>query len=92
MLWLICYDIEDDSTRQRAAQALLRYGERVQRSIYECHLNTRELQALQRELENIVDRVSDRVRLYPLCRRDRPGIRVDGFGPGVTVDEHFRLV
>lgn len=92
MLWLICYDIEDDSARRHAAQALLRYGERVQRSVYECHLNSRELHALQRELESIVDRTADRVRFYPQCSRDRAAIQVDGFGPGVTVDEHFRMV
>lgn len=92
MLWLICYDIQDDRTRQRAAQSLLRYGERVQRSVYECHLNTRELDALQRELESIIDRTADRVRFYPQCKRDRANIRVDGFGPGVTIDERYRLV
>ncbi len=92
MLWMICYDIVVDRTRLRASQALLRYGERVQRSVYECHLNPRELHALQRELESIIDSDSDRVRFYPLCNRDRSAIRVDGCGPGVTQDERFRLV
>ena len=92
MLWLICYDIESEKARLRAAQAILRYGERVQRSVYECHLNQRELEGLQRELEGIVDRTTDRVRFYPQCKRDRAAIRVDGGGPGVTQDELFRMV
>lgn len=92
MLWMICYDIVDDSTRLRASHALLRYGERVQRSVYECHLSVRELEALQRELEGIIDRTADRVRFYPQCERDRAAIRIDGAGPGVTADERFRLV
>lgn len=92
MLWMICYDIENDKARLRAAQAVLRYGERVQRSVYECHLNWRELEGLQRELEGIIDRTTDRVRFYPQCKRDRAVIRVDGGGPGVTLDERFRVV
>ena len=92
MFWMICYDIVDDRTRLRASRALLRHGERVQRSVYECHLNPREMQALQRELEGIIERTTDRVRFYPMCKRDCAAIRLDGHGPGVTVDEPFRLV
>jgi len=92
MLWLICYDIADNGARLRAAQSLLRHGERVQRSVYECHLNAREVLALQRELDGIIDRTADRVRFYPQCERDRSSIRVDGFGPAVTTDERYRLV
>ena len=92
MLWMICYDIADDRVRLRASQALLRYGERVQRSVYECHLSNRELQALQRELRGIVNLECDRVRFYPQCLRDRTAIRVDGNGPAVAIDLHYRMV
>ncbi len=92
MLWMICYDITDDRTRRSASQCLLRYGERVQRSIYECHLSPRELSTLKRELENIIDPTADRIRFYPQCKRDRSAIRVDGHGPEVTTDLRFRMV
>lgn len=92
MFWMICYDISDDKKRLRASRALLRYGERVQRSIYECHLNLRELHALQRELADIIDMDADRVRFYPQCKRDRAAIRVDGQGAEVTQDLRYRVV
>jgi len=92
MLWVICYDIAKDRARLRASQAVLRYGERVQHSVFECHLSQRELQALQRELGSIIDPSCDRVGFYPQCRRDRTTIRIDGHGPEVTLDERFRVV
>jgi len=92
MLWMICYDIAQDKLRLRASQAVLRYGERVQRSVYECHLSHRELLALQRELGGIIDPVCDRVRFYPQCLRDRATIRVDGQGRDITADERFKMV
>ncbi len=87
---MICYDITDDRKRLRAANTLMRYGERVQRSVYECHLSRREAEAVMRELEAIIDRTADRVRFYPLCERDRAAIVVEG-GPALTADERFRL-
>ncbi len=36
--YLVCYDIEDDKERLRVARILLRYGERVQYSVFEVHL------------------------------------------------------
>lgn len=93
MLWMVCYDIAEDRARNRAAKALRRYGERVQRSVFECHLSVRELKALQRELLGIIDTGSDRVRFYPLCERDRAAVRVDGAqAPAVTADVRYRMV
>ena len=90
---MICYDICDDRVRLRAARTLRRYGERVQRSVYECHLSPREIQTLQRELLGIIDKTTDRVRFYPLCERDRAGVRVKGrHAPAVSQDIRYRVV
>lgn len=37
MIYLVCYDIEDDRERNRVAKALLRHGRRVQYSVFELH-------------------------------------------------------
>lgn len=92
MFWMVCYDVTDDRRRQRVRAALQRHGERVQKSVFECHLNAREAEALQRELEPLIDRETDRIRFYALCVRDRNAIEVDGQGAGVTQDLGFRLV
>lgn len=36
--FLVCYDLENDRERQRVARILLRYGERVQYSVFEVQL------------------------------------------------------
>ena len=37
MIYLVCYDIEDDRERNRVAKTLLRHGRRVQYSVFELH-------------------------------------------------------
>lgn len=93
MLWVICYDVVADRARLRAAKALLRYGERVQGSVYECHLSMRELKSVQREVQGIIDPTTDRVRFYPLCERDRESAWVNGRqAPPISSDTRFRVV
>ncbi len=70
MLWVICYDIADNRRRNRIANALLGYGERVQESVFECHLDNAQLRRLQAILLPLVDANEDRLRYYPLCGKD----------------------
>lgn len=80
MLIVIAYDIPDDKRRRRLAQLLEGYGERVQKSLFECHLDRRRLARLRREVHRCVDPETDRVRIYALCRRDARQVRHDGQG------------
>lgn len=47
-LYLICYDIVADSRRNRVAKLLLRYGLRVQKSVFECVLTPKQQEQLLR--------------------------------------------
>ncbi|MFQ5740951.1 MAG: CRISPR-associated endonuclease Cas2 [Acidobacteriota bacterium] len=85
MFILISYDIEDDRRRVKVASELEDHGVRVQLSVFECHLNAKQLRHLRLRLARLIDPSLDRVRIYPLCRKDRGGIRVDGPG-NVTED------
>lgn len=70
-LYLISYDIEDNRERLRLAKILLSYGERVQRSVFECDLDEGELaQLLSKIGRRISLKESDSVRIYALCERD----------------------
>ena len=51
MLYLIAYDISDDARRTKLAELLEGFGQRVQRSVFECDLNEREYQALERKMK-----------------------------------------
>jgi CRISPR-associated protein Cas2 len=88
MLWVVCYDITNDRRRNRVAKVLLGYGERVQESVFECHLNNALLRRLQAELLPLIDSHSDRLRYYPLCGKDVGLVTWRGKGsqPRDTVD------
>lgn len=70
MLYIVCYDIADDRRRNRVAKTLLGYGERVQESVFECHLDGTRLKRLQTDLRPMLDEEADRLRVYPLCGKD----------------------
>jgi CRISPR-associated protein Cas2 len=65
--YVISYDIVDDRKRQRAAEALKDYGQRVQKSVYEVRLDARRLTTLLGRLNEIIDKDTDNVLVYVLC-------------------------
>lgn len=65
--YVISYDIVDDRKRQRAAEALKDYGQRVQKSVYEARLDAKTLAALLERLRQIIDKDTDNVLVYLLC-------------------------
>lgn len=88
---LVVYDVSDGRLRRRLARLLLGYGERVQRSAFECVLGAAERRALESALRALVPTPapaagdpslpSCSVRLYPLLR---PGAVLE-LGHGRTV-------
>jgi len=68
MLTIIAYDIPDNKRRQRIAKTLLNYGNRVQYSVFECHLSPKRLGKLQQELHQIFDEKKDKIYYYRLCQ------------------------
>lgn len=85
MFVLISYDIVDDGKRTKAAKLLTAYGKRVQKSVFECHLDDRRYIELKGRLERIVDLTIDSVRFYSVCRRCVGAVEVMGWGT-VTED------
>lgn len=51
---LVVYDITDGRLRRRLARLLGGYGERVQRSAFECELHARERDELERRLRALL--------------------------------------
>ena len=67
MRWVIAYDIESDSVRERVAQVLLGIGERVQFSVFECRFEPEELPAVTARLQRELGETKGGVRVYRLC-------------------------
>lgn len=80
MLYLISYDVTDDSRRRHAFEALKDFGRRVQYSVFECNLDDKALEELLGRLEFAIDPATDSCRLYRLCEGCAGQVRILGRG------------
>lgn len=80
MLYAIAYDIVDDRRRGRVARVLRGYGERVQRSVFECLLDPEVLADLLRRVDKEIDPAEDRIRVYPICKACSEKVVIRGSG------------
>lgn len=66
---LIVYDISNDKRRTKLHNLLLDYGTPVQYSVFECHLDSKNLTKLKKAAARITHRGKrkDNVRYYFLC-------------------------
>ena len=90
-MFLICFDICEEKRLRLVAGQMCNFGVRVQKSVFECHLDREELVELQRRLAGILDENEDKIHYYSLCGKDSRGILIDGIGR-VTPDSDFVLV
>lgn len=64
MLVLVVYDIPNDKRRTKLATFLEGWGQRVQKSVFECYLSLAEMKTLHGQLQTRVQPDEDNVRLY----------------------------
>jgi CRISPR-associated protein Cas2 len=63
---VVAYDICEDQRREDVARLLSGYGPRVQLSVFECQVgSTAELRVLRAALRELIDVLTDQVRIYP---------------------------
>ena len=62
-LWVIAYDSPSNKRRRKLAKLLEGYGERLQWSVFECHLQPHQLRRLRQGLNRIATG-EDSVRLW----------------------------
>ena len=80
MFVVVSYDIVDDKKRLRVAKLLKSYGERVQKSVFECRLDDRLYLKMKREIEKIIDWEEDGVIYYILCAGCLKNVDISGIG------------
>jgi CRISPR-associated protein Cas2 len=71
MLILITYDVNTESEEgkkrlRKVAKQCQNYGQRVQNSVFECHLDSTQYRQVKAILESIVDKEVDSLRFYNL--------------------------
>ncbi|MBW1992580.1 MAG: CRISPR-associated endonuclease Cas2 [Deltaproteobacteria bacterium] len=91
MFYAISYDIRDDRRRLQVARILKDFGERVQLSVFEAHLEETDLERLKQRLAPHLDQEVDSLRFYPLCAACFPRVEVIGRGM-VLQDPDFIII
>jgi len=69
MLILVSYDVSTETSEgrrrlRRVAKICLNYGQRVQKSVFECKVEPMQLETLKNDLLDIINEEEDSLRLY----------------------------
>lgn len=69
MLILVTYDVSCETREGRrrlrhVAKVCLNYGQRVQKSVFECQVDTMQMAALRNKLLDIIEPAEDSLRIY----------------------------
>jgi len=91
MMVLITYDVNTESEAgkrrlHKVARACQDYGQRVQKSVFECLVDAAQLRQLQARLERIIDKEADSIRYYNLGNEWRNRVRHTGVNPGLDLE------
>lgn len=92
MLVIITYDVQTSSPGgakrlRHVAKKCEQYGVRVQYSVFECIVDSAELRQLEIDLEKIIDREKDSIRIYRLGRNYKNKVTHIGAKEAIRVDE-----
>ncbi len=90
--FLVAYDIPDDQRRTHVAKELLNFGDRVQDSVFECHLSPARRELLEQRLRRLLVPDEDLCRLYQLCAECVPKIRNLGLGSGTSAPPDLLVI
>ncbi|MDR3567040.1 MAG: CRISPR-associated endonuclease Cas2 [Syntrophobacteraceae bacterium] len=97
-MWIVvCYDVNTETKEgrkrlRRVAQVCKNYGQRVQKSVFECQVDEMKSEQMRRKLLKEVDLALDNLRIYRLTEpRDK---HVESYGEIQTIlfDEDTLLV
>lgn len=91
MFVVISYDIVDDKKRLQVSKLLKNFGNRVQKSVFECRIDEKQYLDIKGKLEKIIDMENDSVRYYSLCQRCIESISISGWGT-VKEDEDVIII
>jgi CRISPR-associated protein Cas2 len=83
MKYVISFDITGDRIRSRVVKILSEYAYRVQKSVFEGLISKETLEELEMKIAKVLDKKTDSVRIYPLCGKCEPEVKILGTGTKV---------
>jgi len=91
MLMLIAYDVNTETPSgrrrlRRVARACLDFGQRVQKSVFECEIDPAQWTALRARLVGEIDAAKDSLRFYRLGADGRRRVEHIGAKPAPDLD------
>lgn len=92
-MWiLVAYDVRTDEAPgrrrlRRVAQVCKDFGQRVQKSVFECQVNEVKYEELRRRLLREIDDSEDNLRLYRLTEPRENHVETHGLSQTVFFDE-----
>lgn len=92
MFSVIVYDICNDKKRNKIAKILLSYGDRVQKSVFECDLSDRQIEDLRKKLEDFEYEPDDSIRMYFLELSSLKRTETIGGKSKIRVNKEFYVV
>ena len=75
---IVAYDIPENKRRERLRKELRRFGNPVQKSVFECDLSHRQIETMERAIRAIISEKEDNVRYYRLCKNCAETVEVFG--------------
>lgn len=95
MLVLVCYDVSTETQAgrrrlRRVARVCESTGQRVQKSVFECQIDSAQFETLERRLLEEIDRERDCLRLYRIP--ETRGFETREYGAFKAVDFDGPLV
>lgn len=92
MLILVAYDVSTESSEgrrrlRRVARVCENYGQRVQKSLFECEVSETNFAKLETELLQEIDRREDNLRLYRLSKPYDTFVRQHGVFRAMDFDQ-----
>ena len=95
MLVLITYDVNTQTSAGRkrlrqVAKQRINYGQRVQNSVFECHMDAALCRAVQQKLISLIDPETDSLRFYYLGNQYKK--KVEHIGAKASFDVNDPLI
>ena len=95
MLILVTYDVNTETEAgkkrlRKVAKLCVKYGQRVQNSVFECILDEAQYRSLQHQLQNIIDPEKDSLRFYNLGNKYQN--KTEHFGAKASYEAEGTLI
>lgn len=93
---LISYDVSTETPAGRrrlrkVAQVCQDFGQRVQKSVFECSVNEAQFEEVVRRLLDVINKTEDSLRVYRLTEPKDKHVQVYGLDGTVDFDEPLIL-